>query len=44
MGYLGLVPTGSSTGDRVKRGSISKAGNGRARRRRRPGVIDIRRA
>jgi transposase len=32
MGYLGLVPSESSTGDRVKRGGITKAGNGRARR------------
>jgi transposase len=32
MGYLGLVPTEDSTGDRVKRGGITKAGNGRARR------------
>ena len=32
MGYLGLVPSESSTGDRVKRGGITKAGSGRARR------------
>ena len=32
MGYLGLVPSENSTGDRVKRGGITKAGNGRARR------------
>jgi transposase len=32
MGYLGLVPSESSTGDRVTRGAITKAGNGRARR------------
>jgi transposase len=32
MGYLGLTPTESSTGDSVKRGGITKAGNGRARR------------
>ena len=32
MGYLGLVPSEDSTGDRVKRGGITKAGNGRARR------------
>jgi transposase len=32
MGYLGLVPSESSTGDRVKRGGITKTGNGRARR------------
>jgi transposase len=32
MGYLGLVPSEDSTGDRVKRAGITKAGNGRARR------------
>jgi transposase len=32
MGYLGLEPSESSTGDKVKRGGITKAGNGRARR------------
>lgn len=32
MGYLGLVPSERSTGDSVKRGSITKAGNRRARR------------
>lgn len=32
MAYLGLVPTESSTGERVKRGGITKAGNSRARR------------
>lgn len=32
MGYLGLVPSERSTGDRVQRGAITKAGNGRARR------------
>lgn len=32
MGYLGLVPSEHSTGDRVKRCGITKAGNGRARR------------
>jgi transposase len=32
MGYLGLVPSESSTGDRVRKGSITKAGNRRARR------------
>jgi len=32
MAYLGLVPTESSTGDRVQRGGITKAGNPRARR------------
>ena len=32
MGYLGLVPLESSTGDKVNRGGITKAGNGRARR------------
>jgi transposase len=29
---MGLVPSESSTGDKVKRGGITKAGNGRARR------------
>jgi transposase len=32
MGYLGLVASEHSTGDRVKRGGITKAGNRRARR------------
>jgi hypothetical protein len=32
MGYLGLVPSESSTGDTVNRGGITKARNGRARR------------
>lgn len=32
MSYLGLTPTESSTGDRVKRGSITKTGNSRVRR------------
>ena len=32
MGYLGIVPSEHSTGDTVKRGGITKAGNGRARR------------
>jgi transposase len=32
MGYLGLVPSERSTGDKVHRGAITKAGNGRARR------------
>ena len=32
MGYLGLVPSEHSTGDRVKRSGITKAGNWRARR------------
>jgi hypothetical protein len=32
MGYLGLVPSEDSTGDTVKRGPITKAGNRRARR------------
>ena len=32
MAYLGLVPSEHSTGDSVKRGGITKAGNGRARR------------
>jgi transposase len=31
MAYLGLVPSEESTGDTVKRGSITKAGNRRAR-------------
>jgi len=32
MAYLGLVPSEDSTGDTVRRGSITKAGNHRARR------------
>jgi transposase len=32
MAYLGLVPSERSTGESVKRGSITKASNGRARR------------
>jgi transposase len=32
MAYLGLVPSEHSTGDSVKRGGITKTGNGRARR------------
>ena len=32
MAYLGLVPSENSTGERVRRGSITKAGNRRARR------------
>jgi transposase len=32
MAYLGLVPSESSTGERVRRGGITKAGNSRARR------------
>jgi Transposase and inactivated derivatives len=32
MAYLGLVPSESSTGERVKRGGVTKAGNKRARR------------
>jgi transposase len=32
MAYLGLVPSESSTGERVKRAGITKAGNMRARR------------
>ena len=32
MGYLGLVPSEHSTGDSVRRGSITKTGNGHARR------------
>jgi len=32
MAYLGLVPSENSTGDTVRRGPITKAGNRRARR------------
>ena len=32
MAYLGLVPSETSTGDTVRRGPITKAGNRRARR------------
>src|SRR5215475_4702762 len=32
MGYLGLVPSEQSTGEKVKRGGITRAGNRRARR------------
>ena len=32
MAYLGLVPSEDSTGDKIKRGPITKAGNCRARR------------
>ena len=32
MAYLGLVPSENSTGERVRRGSITKSGNRRARR------------
>ena len=32
MAYLGLVPSEASTGDTIKRGPITKAGNRRARR------------
>jgi transposase len=32
MGYLGLVPSEASSGDRVRRGSITKTGNAHARR------------
>jgi transposase len=32
MSYLGLVPSEHSSGDRVRRGSITKTGNGHARR------------
>lgn len=32
MGYLGLVPTEASSGERVRRGSITKTGNAHARR------------
>lgn len=31
MGYLGLVPSERSTGEAVRRGGITKAGNGRVR-------------
>ncbi len=31
MGYLGLTPSERSTGDTVRRGGITKAGNGRVR-------------
>jgi hypothetical protein len=31
MGYLGLVPSERSTGDTVRRGGITKAGNRRVR-------------
>jgi transposase len=32
MGYLGLVPSEHSSGDKVKRGGITKTGNGHARK------------
>jgi transposase len=32
MGYLGLVPSEHSTGDRQRRGALTKTGNGRARK------------
>jgi len=32
MGYLGLVPTESSSGERIRKGSITKTGNAHARR------------
>lgn len=32
MAYLGLVPSEHSSGDRVRRGGITKTGNGEARR------------
>ena len=32
MAYLGLVPSESSAGERVRRGSITKSGNRRTRR------------
>ena len=32
MGYLGLVPSEHSSGERTSRGSITKTGNGHARR------------
>lgn len=44
MGYLGLVPGERSTGETVRRGGITKAGNGRFATywSRAPGPIDIR--
>jgi hypothetical protein len=32
MGFLGLVPSEHSTGDKVNRGGLTKTGNGRARK------------
>jgi transposase len=32
MGYLGLVPSEHTTGDRIRRGGLTKTGNGRARK------------
>ena len=32
MAYLGLVPSEHSTGDNIKRGGITKTGNGHARK------------
>jgi transposase len=32
MGYLGLVPSEHSTGSKIKRGPITKTGNGHVRR------------
>jgi transposase len=32
MGYLGLVPSEQSTGEKIRRAGITKAGNRRARR------------
>ena len=32
MAYLGMVPSENSTGDRIRRGALTKTGNGRARR------------
>ena len=32
MGYLGLVPSEHSTGEKIRRGSITKTGNGHVRR------------
>lgn len=32
MGYIGLVPSEASTGDSVRRGGLTKTGNGRARK------------
>lgn len=32
MGYIGLVPSEASTGEHVRRGKLTKSGNGRARK------------
>ncbi len=32
MAYLGLVPSEHSTGERIRRGGLTKTGNGRARK------------